>query len=85
MFIREGYIASKAQQVETGKMQPDENDFCKKSQRNPQFQTLDEQLESKEKKIHSGRCLFFFNIKKKTTNTCSSIDSTVGTFDMYLT
>lgn len=55
MFIREGYIASKAQQVETGKMQPDENDFCKKSQLNPQFQTVDEQLESKEKKIHSAQ------------------------------
>ncbi|XP_015734621.1 centriolin isoform X3 [Coturnix japonica] len=51
MFIREGYIASKAQQVETGKMQPDENDLCRK----PQFQTLDEQLESKEKKIHSAQ------------------------------
>uniref|UniRef100_A0A8C3LSH4 Centriolin n=1 Tax=Chrysolophus pictus TaxID=9089 RepID=A0A8C3LSH4_CHRPC len=55
MFIREGYIASKAQQIETGKMQPDENDSCMKSQLEPQFQTLDEQLESKEKKIHSAQ------------------------------
>uniref|UniRef100_A0A8C9GD02 Centriolin n=2 Tax=Pavo cristatus TaxID=9049 RepID=A0A8C9GD02_PAVCR len=55
MFIREGYIASKAQQVETGKMQPDDNDLCRKSQLKPQFQTLDEQLESKEKKIHSAQ------------------------------
>ncbi|POI34588.1 hypothetical protein CIB84_001660 [Bambusicola thoracicus] len=55
MFIREGYIASKAQQMETGRMQPEENDFCKKSQLKPQFQTLDEQLESKEKKIHSAQ------------------------------
>uniref|UniRef100_A0A669QQ76 Centriolin n=1 Tax=Phasianus colchicus TaxID=9054 RepID=A0A669QQ76_PHACC len=55
MFIREGYIASKAQQIETGKMQPDENDSCMKSQLEPQFQTVDEQLESKEKKIHSAQ------------------------------
>lgn len=63
MFITEGYIASKAQQMGTGKMQSDENDLCMKSQLEPQFQTLDEQLESKEKKIHSGN--FFFLILKK--------------------
>lgn len=57
MFITEGYIASKAQQMGTGKMQSDENDLCMKSQLEPQFQTLDEQLESKEKKIHSGNFL----------------------------
>ncbi|XP_042734875.1 centriolin isoform X2 [Lagopus leucura] len=55
MFITEGYIASKAQQMGTGKMQSDENDLCMKSQLEPQFQTLDEQLESKEKKIHSAQ------------------------------
>ncbi|XP_021269756.1 centriolin isoform X2 [Numida meleagris] len=55
MFIREGYIASKAQQMETGKIQPDDNDLYRKSQLKPQFQTLDGQLESKEKKIHSAQ------------------------------
>ncbi|XP_042686594.1 centriolin isoform X2 [Centrocercus urophasianus] len=55
MFITEGYIASKAQQMGTGKMQSDKNDLCMKSQLEPQFQTLDEQLESKEKKIHSAQ------------------------------
>lgn len=65
MFIREGYVTSKAQQMGTGKMQSDENDLCMKSQLEPQFQTLDEQLENKEKKIHSGKSLFFFLILKK--------------------
>ncbi|XP_062497153.1 centriolin isoform X1 [Pezoporus occidentalis] len=51
MFIREGYIAHKAQQLETGKIQPDEEDFCGK----PQLQTLDELLEGKEKKIDSAQ------------------------------
>uniref|UniRef100_A0A803YKT4 Centriolin n=1 Tax=Meleagris gallopavo TaxID=9103 RepID=A0A803YKT4_MELGA len=55
MFIREGYVTSKAQQMGTGKMQSDENDLCMKSQLEPQFQTLDEQLENKEKKIHSAQ------------------------------
>ncbi|NXK83763.1 CNTRL protein, partial [Amazona guildingii] len=51
MFIREGYIAHKAQQLETGKIQRDEEDFCRK----PQLQTLDELLEGKEKKIDSAQ------------------------------
>ncbi|KAM9522144.1 centriolin isoform 2-T3 [Guaruba guarouba] len=51
MFIREGYIAHKAQQLETGRIQPDEEDFCRK----PQLQTLDELLEGKEKKIDSAQ------------------------------
>ncbi|XP_065593258.1 centriolin [Cyrtonyx montezumae] len=55
MFIREGYIASKHQLMETGKMQADENDLCRKLPLKPQFPTLDEQLESKEKKIHSAQ------------------------------
>ncbi|XP_049689301.1 centriolin isoform X1 [Accipiter gentilis] len=52
MFIREGYIANKAQQMEAGKMQLDEDDFCKKPQLKLQLQTLDELLEDKEKKIN---------------------------------
>ncbi|NXL01518.1 CNTRL protein, partial [Mesembrinibis cayennensis] len=55
MFIREGYIANKAQQMETGKMQLDEDDFCRKPQLKLQLQTLDELLEGKEKKIHSAQ------------------------------
>ncbi|XP_042642441.1 centriolin isoform X1 [Tyto alba] len=55
MFIREGYIANKAQQMEIGKMQLDENDCCRKPQLKLQLQTLDELLESKEKKINSAQ------------------------------
>ncbi|XP_064325235.1 centriolin isoform X2 [Phalacrocorax carbo] len=55
MFIREGYIANKAQQMEIGKMQLDEGDFYRKPQLKLQLQTLDELLEGKEKKIHSAQ------------------------------
>ncbi|PKK24376.1 centriolin, partial [Columba livia] len=55
MFIGEGYIANKAQQMEIGKMQQDEDDFCRKPQRQLQLQALDELLEAKEKKIHSAQ------------------------------
>ncbi|NXC41845.1 CNTRL protein, partial [Penelope pileata] len=55
MFITEGYIANKAQQMETGKIQLDEDGSCRISQLKPQFQTLDEQLECKEKKINSAQ------------------------------
>ncbi|XP_064891578.1 centriolin isoform X4 [Columba livia] len=55
MFIGEGYIANKAQQMEIGKMQRDEDDFCRKPQRQLQLQALDELLEGKEKKIHSAQ------------------------------
>ncbi|NXY67638.1 CNTRL protein, partial [Glareola pratincola] len=58
MFIGEGYIASKAQQMEIGKMQLDENDFYRKPQMKLQLQTLDELLEGKEKKIHSAQRRF---------------------------
>ncbi|OPJ67638.1 centriolin isoform B [Patagioenas fasciata monilis] len=55
MFIGEGYIANKAQQLEIGKMQRDEDDFCRKPQLQLQLQALDELLEGKEKKIHSAQ------------------------------
>ncbi|NXC67584.1 CNTRL protein, partial [Anhinga anhinga] len=55
MFIREGYVANKAQQMEIGKMQLDEGDFYRKPQLKLQLQTLDELLEAKEKKIHSAQ------------------------------
>ncbi|XP_065504361.1 centriolin isoform X2 [Caloenas nicobarica] len=54
MFIGEGYIANKAQQVEIGKMQLDD-DLCRKPQLKLQLQALDELLEGKEKKIHSAQ------------------------------
>uniref|UniRef100_A0A672TJP5 Centriolin n=1 Tax=Strigops habroptila TaxID=2489341 RepID=A0A672TJP5_STRHB len=53
MFIKEGYIAHKAQQMEIGKIQPDEEDFYRN--RKPQLQTLDELLEGKEKEIGSAQ------------------------------
>ncbi|XP_026716336.1 centriolin isoform X1 [Athene cunicularia] len=55
MFIREGYIANKAQQLETGTMQLDEDDFCREPQLKLQLQTLDELLKGKEQKIHSAQ------------------------------
>ncbi|NWI22478.1 CNTRL protein, partial [Sula dactylatra] len=55
MFIREGYIANKAQQMEIGKMQLHEGDFSRKPQLKLQLQTLDELLEGKEKKIDSAQ------------------------------
>ncbi|NWR57617.1 CNTRL protein, partial [Bucorvus abyssinicus] len=55
MFIREGYIANKAQQMETGKVQLGEGDFCRKLQQKWQLQTLDELLEGKEEKIRSAQ------------------------------
>ncbi|XP_014798549.1 PREDICTED: centriolin [Calidris pugnax] len=55
MFIGEGYIASKAQQMQIGKVQLDENDSCRKPQMKLQLQNLDELLEDKEKKIHSAQ------------------------------
>uniref|UniRef100_A0A8C3K3K7 Centriolin n=1 Tax=Calidris pygmaea TaxID=425635 RepID=A0A8C3K3K7_9CHAR len=55
MFIGEGYIASKAQQMQIGKVQLDENDSCRKPQMKLQLQNLDELLDGKEKKIHSAQ------------------------------
>ncbi|KAK0680610.1 CNTRL protein, partial [Pygoscelis papua] len=55
MFVREGYIANKAQQMEIGKMQLDEDDFYRKPQLKLQLQTLDELLEDKEKNINSAQ------------------------------
>ncbi|XP_068011933.1 centriolin isoform X2 [Melanerpes formicivorus] len=55
MFIGEGYMASKAQQVEIGKMQPDGDDFSRKPQLKLRPQTVDELLEEKERKISSAQ------------------------------
>ncbi|NXI41505.1 CNTRL protein, partial [Galbula dea] len=55
MFIREGYIAHEAQEMEIGKMQLDRGDFCRKPQMKLQLQTPDELLDSKEKEINSAQ------------------------------
>ncbi|NXW49584.1 CNTRL protein, partial [Nyctiprogne leucopyga] len=55
MFIREGYIPNKAQQIEIGKIQLHEDDLYREPQLKLQLQTLDELLESKEKKINSAQ------------------------------
>lgn len=59
MFIREGYIADKAQQLQVGKMQREEDDSCRKPQLELHLQSLDKILEDKEEKINSGKTLFF--------------------------
>nr|XP_009679355.1 PREDICTED: centriolin isoform X2 [Struthio camelus australis] len=55
MFIREGYIVNKAHQMKIVKMQLDEDDLYRNPQLKLQLQTLDEQLEDKEKKINSAQ------------------------------
>lgn len=59
MFIREGYITDKAQQLQVGKMQREEDDSCRKPQLELHLQSLDKILEDKEEKISSGKTLFF--------------------------
>ncbi|NXO09933.1 CNTRL protein, partial [Oriolus oriolus] len=55
MFIREGYITDKAQQLQVGKMQREEEDSCRKPQLELHLQSLDKILEDKEEKIHSAQ------------------------------
>ncbi|NXM49699.1 CNTRL protein, partial [Gymnorhina tibicen] len=55
MFIREGYIADKAQQLQVGKMQQEEEDSCRKAQLELHLQSLDKILEDKEEKINSAQ------------------------------
>ncbi|NXK36470.1 CNTRL protein, partial [Piprites chloris] len=55
MFIREGYVADRAQQLHQGKVQRGGDDFWRKTQLELHLQTLDELLESKEKKIDSAQ------------------------------
>ncbi|XP_062447215.1 centriolin isoform X2 [Rhea pennata] len=55
MFVREGYIGNKAQQMKIGKIQLDEDDLYRNPQLKLQLQTLDEQLKDKEIKINSAR------------------------------
>ncbi|XP_064532715.1 centriolin isoform X1 [Pseudopipra pipra] len=55
MFVREGFIAGRAQQLHLGKVQREGEDFWRKTQLELHLQTLDELLESKEKKINSAQ------------------------------
>ncbi|NWV55619.1 CNTRL protein, partial [Daphoenositta chrysoptera] len=55
MFIREGYIADKAQELQVGKMQWEEDDSCRKPQLELHLQGLDKILEEKEEKIGSAQ------------------------------
>ncbi|RLV93889.1 hypothetical protein DV515_00013338 [Chloebia gouldiae] len=55
MFIREGYISDKAQQLQVGKMQQEEDDSCRKPQLEPHLQSLDKILQDKEEKINSAQ------------------------------
>uniref|UniRef100_A0A674H4E9 Centriolin n=1 Tax=Taeniopygia guttata TaxID=59729 RepID=A0A674H4E9_TAEGU len=55
MFIREGYISDKAQQLQVGKMQQEEDDSCRKPQLEPHLQSLDKVLQDKEEKINSAQ------------------------------
>ncbi|NXM26870.1 CNTRL protein, partial [Oxyruncus cristatus] len=55
MFIREGYVADRAQQLHLGKVQRAGDDFWRKTQLELHLQTLEELLESKEKKINSAQ------------------------------
>lgn len=59
MFIKEGYIPDKAQQLQVGNMQQEEGDSCRKPQLESHLQSLDKVLQDKEEKIHSGKTLFF--------------------------
>ncbi|NWW08687.1 CNTRL protein, partial [Oreocharis arfaki] len=55
MFIREGYITDKAQQLHVGKMQQKEDDSCRKPHLESHLQSLDKMLEEKEEKINSAQ------------------------------
>ncbi|NXW68205.1 CNTRL protein, partial [Hirundo rustica] len=57
MFIKEGYIADKAQQLQIGKMQQEEDDSCRKPQLESHPQSLDKILQDKEENIHSAQRL----------------------------
>ncbi|XP_038012160.1 centriolin isoform X2 [Motacilla alba alba] len=54
-FIREGYISDKAQQLQVGKMQQEEDNSCRKPQLESHLQSLDKILQDKEEKINSAQ------------------------------
>ncbi|NXC54770.1 CNTRL protein, partial [Aleadryas rufinucha] len=55
MFITESFITDKAQQLQVGKMQQEEEDSCRKPQLELHLQSLDKVLEDKEEKINSAQ------------------------------
>ncbi|NWT58666.1 CNTRL protein, partial [Erythrocercus mccallii] len=55
MFIKEGYIADKAQQLQIGKMQQEEHDSCRKPQLESHLQSLNKILLDKEENINSAQ------------------------------
>ncbi|XP_063265428.1 centriolin isoform X2 [Prinia subflava] len=55
MFIKEGYIPDKAQQLQLGKVQQEEDDSCRKPYLESHLQSLDKILQDKEEKIHSAQ------------------------------
>lgn len=65
MFIKEGYIPDKAQQVQVGKMQQEDDDSCRKPQLESHLQSLDKILQDKEEEIHSGKNLIFLSDKDR--------------------
>ncbi|XP_050176263.1 LOW QUALITY PROTEIN: centriolin [Myiozetetes cayanensis] len=55
MFVREGFIAARAQQLHLGQVQRAGDEFWRKTQLELHLQTLDGLLERKEKKINSAQ------------------------------
>ncbi|NXP66099.1 CNTRL protein, partial [Chloropsis cyanopogon] len=55
MFIREGYISDKAQQLQVGKVQQEEDDSCRKPQLESHLQGLEKILQDKEEKINTAQ------------------------------
>ncbi|NXC08379.1 CNTRL protein, partial [Orthonyx spaldingii] len=55
MFVREGYIPDKAQQLQVGRIQQEEDDSCRKPQLELQLLSLDKILQDKEEKINSAQ------------------------------
>lgn len=88
MFIKEGYIADKAQQLQVGKMQQEEDDSCRKPKLDSHLQSLDKILQDKEEKIHSGKTFFFssffFLSNKDKTMSISVVYSSGYMFDIRI-
>uniref|UniRef100_A0A8D0HHR8 Centriolin n=1 Tax=Sphenodon punctatus TaxID=8508 RepID=A0A8D0HHR8_SPHPU len=64
MYAKEGYIADNAQQMQIGKIEPDDEQDKKQQLKLKLHQTLDLQLQDREKKIQAGNILTFggFNL-----------------------
>ncbi|NXP23859.1 CNTRL protein, partial [Scytalopus superciliaris] len=73
MFIREGCVAARAQQLHPGELQGHGEDFCRETQLELQLQTLDEVLEGKEKKIKSVLGFFLSAAQRRLEELQSAI------------